>query len=901
VTTHTRQVILVGFAVTLLVLMLEVLGVLRGPEWETVDERFARARWRLEPMSDRIHHVDIDDGALDSVGRWPWHRSRLADAIDEMTRAGAAVIAIDLLFTEPEEVQQVGDEMIDHDARLAAALARSRCVLPVVAFPDAAPFGPHWSSERGVVEMDALMSILRKDLRIEPAAAADRAILTGLRRSSFLSRPMQFKRIAAWQALQELLATSDEPPTAETFLRAMAPGLDEHVGGFPERAIIDGVWSQHRAWSLVRPSLRPGAGAGSPEDAVPLPILCEQVDRVGFVNRETDADGEIRQVSVLRRAPGGTAIHFGLAAAALFLGLQASEVEARGDGLSIGSARLPLRGGRLPLYWPTAPAGWLDAFRAAADDLPGVGHTSIGALVSLSEQRRALEAKLAERERIAWAILERDEPPPGGLSDALAAQVSEQADFLVEQLEQLRAEGAVLSDEEQAEIAPYRHWLLLEESIPREREGLAAAEATLRQRLGGKLVFIGWTATAAAADFVHTPLGAATPGVVVHATVANMALTGRHPRFLPEWLMLALTAAMGMMCTWIAARLMPATATLVVVALLAAYFGVAGWWLFGARGVLMPLVAPLGAGAGAWVACTTLAAVLYQADRSRITRQFRARVSPQLVDYLVEKPGALSVGGEQREISVMFIDIAGFTAMAEMLGGPMTVSTLNVLMGELTARITAEHGYVNKFLGDGLMAFWSAFRDDPEQARRACAAALGCQQAMESLAGDPRFAGLPKLHARIGIATDLVIVGDCGAPPQLNDYTVIGNGVNLASRLESANKQFGTRVLIDGRTHALLGADAATPRRRFLGRIVVVGQSVPVEIYELARPDVDARVIELTNTAVHAFVAGDLATSESAWREVMVLAGPSKLASIYLDAIAGAGAERDGILRLREK
>jgi adenylate cyclase len=250
-------------------------------------------------------------------------------------------------------------------------------------------------------------------------------------------------------------------------------------------------------------------------------------------------------------------------------------------------------------------------------------------------------------------------------------------------------------------------------------------------------------------------------------------------------------------------------------------------------------------------------------------------------------------------VTALFLDLAGFTTFVESADERAVVSALNQCMGEFTSCITRHDGYVNKFLGDGLMAFWSAFREDPQQAARACASALECREAIAVLNESDGFADLPAMSIRIGIATGRAIVGDCGAPPRLNDYTVIGNDVNLASRLDTANKQFGTGILITDTTRRQLAPGAF--RTRPIGKLIVVGQTAPVMVHELLGPDTDQRLIELTTEAVEAFVTGDVEASARAWRRMSEVIGPTRLARFYLAAIDDPASVVDGALRLREK
>lgn len=339
-----------------------------------------------------------------------------------------------------------------------------------------------------------------------------------------------------------------------------------------------------------------------------------------------------------------------------------------------------------------------------------------------------------------------------------------------------------------------------------------------------------------------------------------------------------------------------------MLALLGGWLWFAGVYSFNELHLVMPLVSSAVAPVASWAAATAAIAIVTSRDRARITRQFSARVSPQLVEQLASNPDALTVSGTQREITVMFGDLAGFTTIAEKLGGPGVVKTLNLYLGRLSDELVSRGAYVNKFLGDGFMAFWSAFAEESRQESLAAESAVACQAAMADLArGAP--ADSAKVAVRLGIATGIAVVGDCGAPPKLNDYTAIGDVVNLASRLESANKQFGTGILMDGRTYEGMREQGVSMsvKVRPLGRIVVVGQSVPIEVFELVSSSASDAWIDATAHAVDLFRQRDMSASRSAWIAIEEKFGSSKLSKVYLDAIdAGDGAE-DGVLHLRAK
>jgi len=626
----------------------------------------------------------------------------------------------------------------------------------------------------------------------------------------------------------------------------------------------------------------------------------------GFVNVDFAAGTEsvVREVDTVRASPSGEALQFGLVGAALLEGLTARDVVVSEREARVGEHALPrTERGTVLLDWPSRHPRHRNRASAAG----GASPVSIGALVSLAEQRRSLRRNgeaLAGATRVALGL---DAGAP--VTGAEIERASEQAREWLSQIEALEASGERLEEEERNAKGLFEQLLSLKEEVERGPSVVGEAERRVRREVEGKLVFVGWSATGAIADLVSTPLGPRTPGVVAHAVAADMALTGRGMEEMGTWGVVVITLGLGVVVALMTGMLSAGIAASAGLLVVVVYGGVVvwgfnGWGVEGRWGMLLPVIGPGLAGLSAWAAGTLVEAGLSQRERRRIERQFKARVSSQLVDYLVENPGALSVGGVQREATALFVDLAGFTSLSERLDGAATVSTLNTCMRALTECLTKEGAYVNKFLGDGVMAFWSAFVEEQEQATRACRAAAACIEAMERVNASLGLTEGKRLSARIGVATGLVVVGDCGAPPELNDYTAIGNTVNLASRLESANKQFGTRVLIDGRTRELLDERAGV-RLRPLGRIVVVGQTSGVEVFEVVGTEVSEEELDVTHRAVAAYAQGRFGEARGLWGVVRGRFGRVKLAEAYEGAMEGLGEEGgegfDGVLRLREK
>jgi class 3 adenylate cyclase len=875
-----------GLSLAALTAAADLRGLFRALERQSVDWRFAHAPRRDEPLSGEIRFVDVDDSAVDFGGPWPWPRAKLAVALAEIVRARPRTLVLDLLLCEPNE-----SEGEDHgDRRIAEALAATR---GVVAVDDAVPPGRD----------DAACKVLL-DAIIEHWSEAPAKVASAIRAPPELAndvrvRPQTWRRMAATRALTKL-ARGGKPVALEDFEASLR--RDDPVAAGPhEAALLAGVHRQHVAWDKLEHLLLPDDGATRGEgdarerdleDAkAPIPEIAAAAAAVGFVNFTPDPDGRVRELAPIRTVPGGRALQLGVAAALAHRGVAPSSAEVDGEALRVRDEAWPLHGGLLALAWPTRTERVGEEETAWRDPAT---RCSLGRALDVGESRAALARVLAERAALARRIAE--EAAIAGEGDALLAKVREEAGFRCRDADETASHGA-LNDEEKAAVAPFRQFLVEDAVAARGAEEVAAAQAQLERLLADRLVFLGWTSTGASSDFVPTPMGARTPGVSVHAVAADMVLSGRSYRFLAPCWSPAFTIALGLLAT-VATLLAPLASAAVGLGLLLGYAWIAVAPAFAGSHQIVPLVAPLVGAAAAWAGGTALRAALALRSQQRITRQFKARVAPELVDFLVEHQDALSMAGEPREVTAFFLDLAGFTSLSEQLGARGSVALLNRCMRCATVELTRDQAYVNKYLGDGLMAFWSAFRPDAKQATRACRAALGV---MEQLA---QVDGGRSLSARVGIATGRVIVGDCGAPPLLHDYTAIGDSINLAARLESANKQFGTRILVDGRTREQV--HAGDVRFRPCGRVVVVGQSVAVDLFEIAPPGMSDREIELTADAVDAWRRGRVVESGALFRRLEAEFGVSRLAALYLEAIAKEGATPAGdagerVLRLHAK
>ena len=343
----------------------------------------------------------------------------------------------------------------------------------------------------------------------------------------------------------------------------------------------------------------------------------------------------------------------------------------------------------------------------------------------------------------------------------------------------------------------------------------------------GKWVLVGLTAPGLL-DLKASPVSAIYPGVEVHATLLDNLLRGDFLRPAPPWAlwggMLALSAAMVLVVLFFSGL----AATLTGFAALAlAYLGLVvgafhyGWW-----------ADPVLPGVALGLSFTLAAAFSYATEGRQklyIRRMFGQYMSETVINHLLEHPEKLQLGGERRRVTLFFSDLAGFTTISERLSAETVVSLLNDYLSSMTEIILEEAGTVDKFEGDAIMAFWGAPLDQPDQAARACRAALRQQAALKEL--NRQFAGLdlPPLSMRIGLHTGDAIVGNLGSAKRF-DYTVIGDTVNLASRLEGVNKFYGSHIMASETTAAEC---AGTVEFRELDLVAVKGKEQAVRVFEV--------------------------------------------------------------------
>ena len=379
-------------------------------------------------------------------------------------------------------------------------------------------------------------------------------------------------------------------------------------------------------------------------------------------------------------------------------------------------------------------------------------------------------------------------------------------------------------DENVATLVPYRGTQGSFTYVP--------ATDVLNQRvnvdtLKNRIVLVGTTAPGLM-DLRATPVATAYPGVEVHANLIVGMLDGNlkhRPAYLLGADVLQILAA-GLLMVFLLPILSPLKATLLG-SLIVVLLGSVNFYLWHAN-LVMPLASAL-----------LLVALLYAFNMSwgyfvesktkrQFTELFGQYVPPELVDEMAKNPEGYSMSGRKAELTVLFSDVRGFTTISEGLQPDQLATLMNEYLGAMTEVIRNRRGTLDKYIGDAIMAFWGAPVENSEHARQAVLTAIEMQAGMQVLNQRLMAKGWPELRIGVGVNTGTMTVGDMGSPVR-KAYTVMGDAVNLGSRLEGITKQYGVGIIIGEGTKEKLGKDFVL---RELDQVRVKGKAEPVGIYE---------------------------------------------------------------------
>jgi adenylate cyclase len=348
--------------------------------------------------------------------------------------------------------------------------------------------------------------------------------------------------------------------------------------------------------------------------------------------------------------------------------------------------------------------------------------------------------------------------------------------------------------------------------------------AVLSAAVAGRIVLVG-TSAVGLRDIVSVPMGYSTPGVRVHAEIIDQ-IVGQVFLTRPDWAPgaeLAAAAILGLVLLAFAGR----TGALVTSGVALVLIGVAvaaSWWAFASERLLLDPLLPGLAVALCFLVTTPILLLLTDRERQFVRGAFSRYLSPTMVERLAADPESLALGGVERELTVLFSDIRGFTSLSEKMNPTELTALLNGFLTPMTDILLASEGTIDKYMGDAIMCFWNAPLDVAGHERKACLAAL---RMVEALAALNRGRDKP-LKVGIGLNSAPCCVGNLGSAQRFS-YSAIGDGVNLASRVEGLTKAYGVSVLVTDSTRQAAGDLAFLE----VDLVRVVGRAEPVPIHTL--------------------------------------------------------------------
>ncbi|MEM8650905.1 MAG: adenylate/guanylate cyclase domain-containing protein [Pseudomonadota bacterium] len=359
------------------------------------------------------------------------------------------------------------------------------------------------------------------------------------------------------------------------------------------------------------------------------------------------------------------------------------------------------------------------------------------------------------------------------------------------------------------------------------------------KRINGHIIIVG-TSAVGLEDYRLMPLGVTVPGVEIHAQVLENILTGQMlTRPATSTLVeILLTAIAGIAIILIVPKIGAVLAFAFAVLTIASFLGYS-WWSFSAKLQLVDATFPVITTGALFIIAATANYIREEQQRNQIRGAFGQYLSPALVDQLSEDPDRLVLGGETRELSVLFTDVRGFTTISESYKDyPQGLTQLmNVFLTELSQPILNRNGTIDKYMGDAIMAFWNAPLDEEDHARHACLAALEMIENVAALnakreveLANSETETYHAINVGVGINTGPCVVGNMGSNNRF-DYTALGDTVNLASRLEGQSKPYGLPIVIGFNTAELMMDELAIYE---IDLIRVKGKNEPAQIYALA-------------------------------------------------------------------
>lgn len=709
----------------------------------------------------------VDESSLDEFGRWPWDRNVIADLINQLTRGGAKVIAFDMAFTDEDRNPQY------QEIKRIQELFEASSLLP---------------ASTDMQSIDAgLAQLLKNQQSLQQSIAAIKADIANIPGSA---------RTQLKQTLQALVEIEE---TTKSALAGSVKGLadvQKHSGEFYD-VLSDEITAISPDLALAK------AIANSPQTILGYICYFDRRHIAGVDKAGIPIQLARLKPSALSRVFETMEIQVGDSFASLFEPAQDFDMGQLLRDKEMLAVQAPLK----ILADATKNFGY---FNANPDpDGP------IRRLPLFFKYNNELYPALA----LKAASLYFDYPIQPIAGDDIQAGELSGADF--------GGERAVPTTSSAMQLINFY-------KDPENYFPLLSVKDIINGRLDpsafkDKVVFVGMTARGGF-DLRANPFNAASPGVYIHAMATQNMIDSQY---LQRWDFMALLEALGyLLLGLIFALVLPRLSPfmgLVATLFTALAIYILDTTLVFPSGHWMLLVFPILQLLSLYLGLTIYGYFTEGKEKRQIKNAFQFYLSKSVVDEVLDDPSKLSLGGEKRVCTVLFSDIRGFTTISERLAPEKLTALLNEYLTPMTNIVFKHEGTLDKYMGDAIMAIFGAPMAHPDHAARACLTALEMMEKLRELHPHWHEQGLPELDIGIGLNTGPMSVGNMGSKVRF-DYTVMGDNVNLGSRLEGINKQYGTNIMISEYTYNYAKESIYA---RELDSVRVKGKREPVKIFEL--------------------------------------------------------------------
>lgn len=944
-----RLALLAGVGLTLATAMMHGLGWTQRAELQFYDAMVRH--FSTVPASDRIVHIDIDDDALARYASWPWPRDVQGELVRILHELGAKQIVVDLVWSERKgqeirtpdldpyadlegKIEQIGEisaaNLVSPDDELGDAIRHAEPV-----------YLSYYHSQEEDASVSALGEGMTRLLREEFGLNAEElASRLGSSRQDVERLLASVKRRVARQRVSELVRGEPELSARQVHERLLRTPFERLTA---DRADVLAAYDRElslRSFRRLCPAVPEGLRGKLPrvsDVTPPIYKVTRGKPRLGFVNfdAQADADGTLRWMPLMIDWDGVLLEQLAFAAGrdALGIGLEDLSIDAGELRIKGTADRPPMRvqldeRGRTLVNWHAGEDHWSKCFRHVPvarllqihDIRKSVRQNEVLQKTLLGEVMRLVkdEASFAEYSKRVRQSLDhqrvvrqaemqdRGEQPEVQRARAEIETLKNALDQDQEMVVRLvRDTWAELKNEpnpaDPAIAGEYQRFQRAQQVLTEEIPQIESVNARLRGQevellsqlrlaIAGKTCFLGYTATALA-DMVSAPPYDRMPGVMIHSGLYNSLLQGRFRTWAGDLTRFSVIVCMGLAITMVTTLRGPRTSLLFVVFVILASLLLNAIGLFGGWDYWLQLLSALVLVFVAWAIIVMIRYLVTDRQRRRFGKAVAQYVSPAVARQIADSARNLNFEPVDAVVTCLFSDLAGFTTISERLGPAGTRAVLNPYLESMSAVLHRRQALINKFMGDGIFAFFNPpILPCPGHEIAACEAAIDSQAALAELvarhAQSPFAEYFRQLSVRIGIASGSVFVGDYGSAEKL-DYTCVGDVVNLAARLESANKQFGTTMIVSGATREAAGDRFAY---RHIGVVQVKGQTRGVPVYELLgrSEEVPADIIgyaELFDRSVLAFARRDWPAALEGFDECLKRRPGDTAARRYLPAI----------------